>query len=76
MLNALNEDEKKVLNQQETTNQIRQQQDVGRMGAIMQANKMADEAGLKGLSDETILKNVNGVAIAGKGTLKKLVQKT
>ena len=44
LLNALHDDEKKMLKQQNTNNIIKQQLDVEKFGAINQANQMARQA--------------------------------
>lgn len=58
LLNALNEDEKKILKQHQTLHQIKMQQDAGKLEALALANKMAQEAGLKGLQKQTINQNM------------------
>lgn len=58
LLNALHDDEKKMLKQQETNNIIRQQLEVEKFGAINQANQMARQAGFNGLKKETIRQSV------------------
>lgn len=54
LLNALNEDEKKILKQHQTLHNIKLQQDAGKLEALAMANKLAQEAGLKGLQKQTI----------------------
>ena len=58
LLNALDEDEKKIFRQQETLQQIKLQQETGKLGFLAEAHKMAQEAGLKGLRQETINTNM------------------
>lgn len=54
LLNALHDDEKKMLKQQETNNIIKQQLEIEKFGAINQANQMARQAGFNGLKKETV----------------------
>lgn len=54
LLNALHEDEKKLLKQQETNNTIKQQLETEKVGTVSLANDMARQAGFMGLKKETI----------------------
>ncbi len=63
LLNALDEDEKKILRQQETFQQIKMQQDAGKLGMLAEAHKLAQEAGLKGLRQDTINNNMLNPAV-------------
>lgn len=49
LLNALHEDEKKLLKQQETNSIIKQQLETEKVGTISLANNMARQAGFTGL---------------------------
>lgn len=59
LLNALHDDEKKFLKQQETDNIIKQQLDIEKINSINLAEKMAVQAGFKGLKKETIQNSLN-----------------
>lgn len=54
LLNALNEDERKYLKQKGTLQQIRMQQDAGKLEALSLAHQMAQDAGVNGLRRKTI----------------------
>lgn len=74
LLNALHEDEKKMLKQQETNSLIKQQLEVEKVGTINLANNMARQAGFKGLKKETIHQGLMDNSISPdklKQTLKK-----
>lgn len=54
LLNALHEDEKKMLKQLETNNLMKQQLETEKVGTISLANNIARQAGFKGLKKSTI----------------------
>ncbi len=63
LLNALNENEKKQLQQQETLHQNKMQQDAGKLEAMLQAEKIIKEAGLPRIDAKTKAKNMQDVRI-------------
>lgn len=74
LLNALHEDEKKFLKQQETNTIIKQQLDIEKINTINLAANMAKQAGFDGLKKETIQSSLNENAITPKklqDTIKK-----
>lgn len=58
LMNALHDDEKKFLKQQDTNSLIKQQLEVEKIGAINLANNMARQAGFKGLKVQTIRRSI------------------
>lgn len=73
LLNALYEDEKKQLQQQNNTlKQQKMQQTAGRLEAVAIADKLAREAGLKGLNKKVAGKNAND-ATQISGSLEKVL---
>jgi len=54
LLNALNEDEKKILEQQDNIHQIKMQQDAAKLDLLEKANELVQETGLKGLQPQTV----------------------
>ena len=73
LLNALYEDEKKQLQQQNNTlKQQKMQQTAGRLEAVAIADKLAREAGLKGLNKKVAGQNAND-ATQISGSLEKVL---
>lgn len=72
LLNALNEEEKQVLKQQETNNTIRLQLETEKKASLNLANNMAKDAGFKGLKKETLRQSMNENAISTQKTTKTL----
>ncbi len=73
LLNALYEDEKKQLQQQNNTlKQQKMQQTAGRLEAVAVADKLARESGLKGLSKKVAGQNAND-ATQTSGSLEKVL---
>lgn len=72
LMNALNDSEKKILKQNETNNNIRMQQNAGKLEAVTIAQQFAKEAGIKPKKMENLM---NGVQIVGSGddVLKKVI---
>lgn len=62
LLNALNEDEKKILHQQENLQNMKMQQTAGKMEAIATVAQLAKQAGIKGLEKDIASKNLQNVA--------------
>ena len=62
LLNALNEEEKRQLKQQEVIDNQRMQQNAGKMEALTVANKVSKQLGLKGLDKATINQNMQTVS--------------
>ncbi|MBQ7303938.1 MAG: hypothetical protein IJW75_03355 [Alphaproteobacteria bacterium] len=54
LLNALNDDEKKIFNQQNTLHHTKMQQNAGKMEALHIANNLAKEAGLHNISQKAL----------------------
>lgn len=54
LYNALNEEEKKILQQNQTLQNIKMQQDAGKLQALSLAEKTLQESGVDGLSQKTI----------------------
>ena len=63
LMNALYEDEKRTLQQKNTLNVQKMQQTVGNMEAVLVADKMIKESGLKGLANKTVATNVHDVTL-------------
>lgn len=63
LMNALYEDEKKQLQQKETLKNQKMQQTAGRLEAVVVADKLAKEAGLKSLSKTVAAKNLSDVTL-------------
>lgn len=72
LYNALHEDEKKILHQQETNNTIRLQLETEKISAVNLANNMAKNAGFKGLKKETMRQSMNENSINPQKTTKTL----
>lgn len=72
LMEALYENEKKQLKQKETLNIQKMQQTAGRMEAVLQADKMAREAGLKGLQAKTVQTNSQDVTLINSSLEKVL----
>lgn len=62
LINALNENEKQQLKQNEILNTIKMQQMAGKVGAIAAADKISRDLGLKKLNKNTIANNMQNVA--------------
>ena len=62
LLNALNEEEKRQLNQQKVIDNQRMLQNAGKMEAIMVADKVSKQVGLKGLDKAIINQNMQTVS--------------
>ena len=63
LMNALYEDEKKQLRQKEILNNQKMQQTVGRLEAVLVADKLAQESGFKGLDKNVASKNLSDVTL-------------
>ena len=63
LLNALHEDEKRQLQQQETINTTRMLENAGKMEALIMADKTTRQLGMKGLKAETINNNMQDVTL-------------
>ena len=63
LMNALYEDEKKQLQQKETLKNQKMQQTAGRLEAVVVADKLAQEAGLKNLNKTVAAKNLSDVTL-------------
>lgn len=72
LLNALRDDEKKSLHQQETLQMMQAQQETGKMNAILQANKLAKENGLGGLNKKVMNQNIQELPVNTDFTSKAL----
>ena len=72
LMNALYEDEKKQLKQKETLNNQKMQQSAGRLEAVVVADKLAQEAGLKGLDKKIAGQNLSDVTLI-EGSLEKVL---
>lgn len=62
LLNALNEEEIRILKQQESLNHMKMQQTAGRMEALAVAANMARQAGINGAEKKIVKKNQQSVA--------------
>lgn len=74
LLNALYDDEKKMLKPMETDNIMRQQLEVEKMSTLTLANNMAKQAGFSGLKQDTIHQGIADNSIGGRklqNTLRK-----
>ncbi len=72
LYNALHEDEKKILHQQETNNTIRLQLETEKKAAVNLANDMTKKAGFKGLKKETLRQSLNENSITPQKTAQTL----
>lgn len=72
LMNALYEDERKQLQQKETLNIQKMQQTAGRLEAVAVADKLAREAGLKGLDKKVAGKNLSDVTLINSSLEKVL----
>lgn len=74
LYNALYEDEKKQIKYQNTLKNQTMQQTVGKMEAIMQADRLARESGLNGINKKTVNSTTQD-ALVPKDTLEKVLSK-
>ncbi len=74
LYNALNEEEKKILKQQETLQNIKMQQDAGKLEALALAAHALQEQGVEGLSQQTVARVMQDAAPMNK-SLENLVKK-
>ena len=72
LMNALYEDEKKQLRQKETLNNQKMQQAAGRLEAVVVADKLARESGLKGLNKKVAGENLSDVTLINSSLEKVL----
>lgn len=63
LINALKEDEKSKLQSKQTLENQKMQQTAGKMEAILMADKMSKQLGLKGLKQKVVLDNVQDVSL-------------
>lgn len=76
LLNALNDDEKMILKQQETLQNIKMQQTAGKMEAVATASRFAQQQGLKGLNKAAINRTMQDAGlVTGEAALKKTIEK-
>lgn len=73
LLKALNDDERKILKQQEVNNTIKMQQNAGKMEALSIADRFAKDAGLKKLSKESIANGMQEIGL-GENAIKNIVK--
>ncbi len=64
LLNALHEDEKQFLHQQNTLKTMNEQQNAGKAAGIMAADRISRDLGLKGIDKKTINKNMFDIALS------------
>lgn len=74
LYNALNDEEKKILKQQETLQNIKMQQDAGKLEALSLAAHTLQEKGVEGLSQQTVARVMQDAAPMNK-SLENLVKK-
>lgn len=75
LMNALSDDEKKLLKQQETLQNIKMQQNAGKMEAMATASKFAQLNGMQGLKKEAINRTMqDAVPVTGEAALKNVVK--
>ena len=74
LYNALNDEEKKILKQQETLQNIKMQQDAGKLEALSLAAHALQEQGVEGLSQQTVARVMQDAAPMNK-SLENLVKK-
>ena len=72
LYNALHEDEKQILKQQETNNTIRLQLETEKINSVNLANKMVKDAGFKGLKKDTLRQSLNENTISTQKTTQTL----
>ena len=74
LFNALNEDERKFLQQKNTISNGQTMEETGRMSAIAKANQLAKGAGLSGLDKKIVDKRQNDVTLSSGEALKKVIK--
>lgn len=77
LMNALNDEEKKILQQQQNLETMKLQQNAGKMEAVSIAGTIAQQAGLKGLDKDIVNRNIQSVATPeelAQQTLKDILQ--
>ena len=75
LLNALNDDEKRMFRQKNTIENTRMQQDAGKMEALHIANNLAREAGLKNLSRKVLDAGMQQATFNPQETQEKIIKK-
>lgn len=75
LLNALTDDEKNMLRQKSTIENVKMQQDAGKMEALHMANNLAKEAGLQGLSRKAVSLGMQKATFDPEKTQIKVVKK-
>lgn len=73
LMNVLNSEEKKILQQKETIENINMLQKAGQGEALTMANRVAQEIGLKGLNKEIVNNNMMNISI-GSNPLEKALK--
>lgn len=63
LINALKDDEKQRLSAKKIQEDQKMQQTVGKMEAVLQADKVAKQLGLKGLKKKVVINNVQDISI-------------
>ena len=66
LLNALHEDEKKQLQQQEILHNQKMQQNAGKMEALIMADQVSRQMGLKGLDKAVVNQNMQDVSLSSR----------
>lgn len=75
LLNALNDDEKRMFRQKNTIENTRMQQNAGKMEALQIANNLAREAGLKNLSRKVLDTSMQEATFNPKEAQEKIIKK-
>lgn len=74
LYNALNEDERKILKQNETNDLIKQQLNTEKLSAVNTANNLVKKAGFSGLKKDTLRQSINDINISPKKIQQTLQQ--
>ena len=72
--NALTEDEKQVLLKKNERDNIKQQQNAGKMESMLFLNRFVKEAGLKELDQEKMNQQLNDSTLSGKNVLRSTIK--
>jgi len=75
LLNALNDEERRFLKQKESIDTTNHLQNAGKMGTVLVADKMAKEAGIKGIDKERAAEEMQNAASPGKENLQNSLKK-
>jgi len=75
LIQGLNDYEKLMLKQKETIDTVKALQNAGKMEALHEAHNLAKEAGLKGLSEQTVAKTMQEAVFKPQDAQAKVIEK-